>query len=276
MCQCNGAAIGEGQELGTGDRCSLSAGQIYVVAVARGDGVVSRRAFQLYNIVASASVYHVSRATQDDGVVAATGGDVVVTSTSYNSVVAVASYNGVIAVANVDVRVLIAINGDHVVAFTSVNQELDASVSSNSNASQGSRFSGNWSVKGYIQASAAIEYECFSRVQGSRNFNGNQVSSNTRNVNDYNVSSAFLTGRNLWSIDAIPACQVNGISVFQVQQSADRGSGVVGDAGVGQKRLELGACDWAVVLHVEFLILQAIWPVLLIFCFNAEFSHGDL
>ncbi len=289
LCQNNsfngvGSGVDKGQELSTSDRCSLCAGQVDVEVVACSKAVIGNRTVQLYNVEACASVDNVCMvgATQNDGVVAATSDHVVVASTSDNSVVTVASDDGVVASTSVDEVVLIATDDDQVIARTSGQHELSdsGSISRNSDASLRGNIgcgvgSNGWSDVD-VQVGLAVQNDCFGSSHIGSHVQGDQIARRTRDGASDHVGSTGLASRNLKSIYTIPASQVYGGSAVQSQQSADCGSGAVGQAGSGQERAELGCCYRGIILHGKFLLLQAIWPVLLIFCVNAEFSHGDL
>ncbi|RMQ61852.1 hypothetical protein ALP07_05552 [Pseudomonas savastanoi pv. glycinea] len=292
LCQDNsfnsaGSRVDESQELSASDRCSLCTGQVDVEVVASAEAVVSNRTVQLYNVEACASIDDVCvvGATQNDGVITAAGDDVVVVvvaSTSDNSVVTVASDDGVVASTSVDVVVLIAIDDDYVVARTSGQQELSGSrsISRNSNASQRGNVGSSISSEGRsdvdAQVGLAVQNDCLGSSHFSGNIQGNEVATCTSDGAGDNVGSTGLTSRDFQAVHAFPASQVYSGSAVQSQQSADCGSGAVGQAGSGQERAELGCGYRGILLHGKFLLLQAFWPVLLIFCVNAEFSHGDL
>ncbi len=289
LCQNNsfnsaGSSVDEGQELSASDRCSLCAGQVDVEVVASGEGVVRNRTVQLNNVVACARIDDVCvvNTTQNDSVVAGTGDDVVVAHASDNSVVTVASDDGVVAGASVDVVILIAIDDDYVIARTSGQQELSGSgsISRNSNASQrrnvGSSISSDGRSDVDVQVSLAVQNDCLGSSYFSSNIQGNQVATCASDSAGDHVSSAGLAGRNLKSAYAIPASQVYGGCSVESQKTTDGSSGAVSQRGSRQKCVELSCSYRGIVLHGKFLLLQAIWPVLLIFCVNAEFSHGDL
>ncbi|MNE60677.1 hypothetical protein D3C80_1558430 [compost metagenome] len=79
----------------------------------------------------------------------------------------------------------------------------------------------------------------------------------------YHVDSAG--GRNL-QVQAVEASHIDGGVFAQAQQGADGGYSAVRQGGAVQVRLQLCGRYGVIVLHGVFLLLQAGWLAVLIFC----------